>query len=148
MKITIAEASKLTQKSVATLHRHCNNGKLSFSKNERDEKVVDIAELERCYGQLRQPTDENQVDRDGISMSELDNQKLRHENDILQREIDSLKSQLSEAQEREQKLFLLTSSLTKQNEVLILQPAPKPRRSFNDILNYFMPSRHRSDSTS
>ena len=147
MKITIAEASKLTGKSIPTLHRHTNSGKLSFSKNERDEKVVDISELERVYGTLNQPNSDNQENGDRVSVSELDNQKLRHENDTLKQENDNLKSQLSEAQEREQRLFELTDRLTKQNEVLMLQPAPRSRRTFTDILNYFIPSRQDSDTT-
>lgn len=139
MKITISKASELTGKSVATLHRHCNNGSLSYSKNEKGEKVVCISELERCYGQLNKPTDETQENGDRVSLSEYENQKLQHQNDILKNENDNLKSQLRDAGEREQRLFELTDRLTKQNETLMLQPPPKPRRTFTDILNFFKP---------
>lgn len=136
MKITISKASELTQKSVATLHRHCNNGSLSFSKNEKGEKVVDIAELERSYGKLKQTTSDNHENIDQVSMREHDNQELRHQNGMLKQENDNLKTQLKDAQEREQKLFELTDRLTKQNETLMLQP-PKRRRLADVLSNLF-----------
>ena len=136
MKVTIAEASRLTGKSVPTLHRHTASGKLSYSKNEKDEKVVDTAELERCYGELDQTQSETRDSIDQDTTFLRDNQELRHQNDILKQENDNLKSQLKEANEREQKLFVLTDRLSKQNETLMLNPPPKAHRSGN-IFTYF-----------
>ena len=130
MKITIAEAAKLTGKSVPTLHRHSNNGKLSYSKNEKGEKVVDIAELERVYGTLKQAEGDNQENADLLAKRELEYQNLQQENDTLKKETDNLKSQLIDAAEREQRLFDLTDRLQKQNEMLMLQPPPKTLFSF------------------
>ena len=138
MKVTIAEASRLTGKSIPTLHRHTNTGKLSCSKNERDEKVVDTAELERVYGQLNQSDSETRETPDQDTTFLIDNQNLQHENDILKKENDNLKSQLIDAKEREKRLFDLSERLQKQNEVLML---PKPRRTLSDIINYFIPQR-------
>ena len=126
MKITIAEAAKRTGKSVPTLHRHTNCGKLSFSKNEKGEKVVDIAELERCYGTLKTLESDNQENTDLLAKRELEYQNLRQENDTLQKETDNLKSQLIDASEREQRLFDLTDRLQKQNEMLMIAPPAKP----------------------
>ena len=126
MKITIAEAAKLTGKSVPTLHRHTNNGKFSYSKNEKGEKVVDIAELERYYGTLKTLESDNQENTDLLAKRELDNQNLQQENDNLKKETDNLKSQLIDASEREQRLFDLTDRLQKQNEMLMLAPPAKP----------------------
>ena len=72
MKITIAEASKLTGKSIPTLHRHTNNGKLSYSKNENDEKVVDIVEFERAYGKLNHNENGTGENADQVLMIELE----------------------------------------------------------------------------
>ena len=130
MKITIAEAAKLTGKSVPTLHRHTNNGKLSFSKNEKGEKVVDIAELERCYGTLKTLESDNQENADLLAKSELEYQNLQQENDTLQKENDNLTSQLRDAGEREKRLFDLTDRLQKQNEMLMIAPPAKPLFSF------------------
>ena len=136
MKVSIAEASRLTGKSIPTLHRHTNCGKLSFSRNEKDEKVVDISELERIYGALNQPTGETHETADQDTTFLIENQKLQLENDSLKKENENLQSQLRDAVEREQKLFALAEGLTKQNETLML---PKPRRTFtfSDILNFF-----------
>ena len=130
MKVSISEASKLTGKSIPTLHRHTNSGKLSYSKNEKGEKVVDISELERCYGTLKQAKSDNQENDDLLAKRELEYQNLRQENDTLQKETDNLKSQLIDASEREQRLFDLTDRLQKQNEMLMLQPPPKTLFSF------------------
>ena len=136
MKVSISEASKLTGKSIPTLHRHTNSGKLSYSKNERDEKVVQIVDLERIYGKLKQLTDETRETAEQDTTFLIDNQELRQENDTLKRENDNLKSQLRDAGEREKRLFDLSERLPKQNEVLML---PKPRRTFTDIINFFKP---------
>ena len=134
MKITIAEAAKLTGKSVPTLHRHSNNGKLSYSKNEKGEKVVDIAELERCYGTLKTLESDNQENTDLLAKRELEYQNLRQENDTLQKETDNLKSQLIDAGEREKRLFDLTDRLQKQNEMLMIAP---PRRHLFSFMRLF-----------
>lgn len=130
MKITIAEAAKLTGKSVPTLHRHTNNGKFSYSKNEKGEKVVDIAELERVYGTLKQAEGDNQENADLLAISELDYQNLQQQNDTLKKENDNLTSQLRDAGEREKKLFDLADRLSKQNENLMIAPPPKHLFSF------------------
>lgn len=53
--ITIAEAAELLngKASLATLHRHTKSGVLSCSSNAQGNKVVDVAELERVYGPLK-----------------------------------------------------------------------------------------------
>ena len=134
MKITITEAAKRTGKSVPTLHRHTNNGKLSFSKNEKGEKVVDIAELERYYGTLKTLESDNQENADQVSLRERDYLILQQENDTLQKETDNLKSQLIDAAEREQRLFDLTDRLQKQNEMLMIAP---PRRHLFSFMRLF-----------
>ena len=134
MKITIAEAAKLTGKSVPTLHRHTNCGKLSFSKNEKGEKVVDIAELERCYGTLKTLESDNQENADLLAKSELEYQNLQQENDTLQKKNDNLTSQLRDAGEREKRLFDLTDRLQKHNEMLMIAP---PRRHLFSFMRLF-----------
>lgn len=48
-RITVREAAKLTGKSRETINNATKNGTLSYTKNERGTKVIDIAELERVY---------------------------------------------------------------------------------------------------
>jgi hypothetical protein len=48
-------ASKLTGKDRSTILRAVENGRLSATKNERGQWLIDPAELERVYGSLRVP---------------------------------------------------------------------------------------------
>ena len=54
-KISISDAARLTGKSRVTIHRHIEKGILSKEKNGTGNSVLDLAELERVYGSLKQP---------------------------------------------------------------------------------------------
>ena len=52
MKVTMKEAEKLVPVSRTTLYTDKKNGVFTYSKNERNRTVIDIAELQRVYGEL------------------------------------------------------------------------------------------------
>ena len=54
-KISIAAALELVDVSKTTLYRDLKENKLSATTNARGKKVIDTAELERFYGQLKSP---------------------------------------------------------------------------------------------
>ena len=89
--VTINEASNLIGKSIKTIYRHIDNGKLSCVIDDNGRKMVDISELVRVYGlDLTLAKNDN-----GVSMSERGNEV---ESDIvfLEKEIELLKMLLSE----------------------------------------------------
>ena len=89
--VTINEASNLVGKSIKTIYRHIDSGKLSCVIDDNGRKMVDISELVRIYGlDLTLAKKDN-----GVSMSERGNEV---ENDIalLEKEIELLKMLLSE----------------------------------------------------
>lgn len=135
MKVTIAEAANLTGKGISTLHRHTKQGKLSFSKNGDGEKIVDVAELERAYGQLKDPRGETQESNNQDPQSEHDNLILRQERDNLKTQVAELKEQVREEKAEKTKLLELADRLQRQNETLMLSP-PKAPRSGN-VFAYF-----------
>ncbi|OYQ73231.1 hypothetical protein B9T21_09655 [Wohlfahrtiimonas chitiniclastica] len=47
--VSISEASRLTGKTRATIHRHINTGKLSKAKDDTGIVGIDISELIRVY---------------------------------------------------------------------------------------------------
>lgn len=47
--VSISEASRLTGKTRATIHRHINTGKLSKTKDDTGAIGIDISELVRVY---------------------------------------------------------------------------------------------------
>ena len=55
-KISIAEALKLVTVSKTTLYRDLKENKLSSTTDAKGKKVIDTAELERFYGQLKSPS--------------------------------------------------------------------------------------------
>ena len=55
-KISITEALKLVDVSKTTLYRDLKENKLSSTTDAKGKKVIDIAELERFYGQLKSPS--------------------------------------------------------------------------------------------
>ena len=89
--ITINEAANLVGKSIKTIYRHIESGKLSCVIDDNGRKVVDIAELVRVYG-----LDLSLIENDNkVSMSDNGNGV---ENNIihLEKEIELLKMLLVE----------------------------------------------------
>jgi hypothetical protein len=86
--VTINDAAPLTGKSVKTIYRHIENGKLSCVIDENGRKVIDISELIRAYGKLIEQPESDKL----FSMS-LD-EKINIQ--LLEQEITHLKAILSE----------------------------------------------------
>lgn len=61
-KVSISEASRLTGKSRTTLHRLIKAGELSTSHGSRNARMVDVSELLRVFGALKNfPSEQNAV---------------------------------------------------------------------------------------
>lgn len=91
-KVSVSEAAKLTGKSVKTIYRHIDTGKLSSSQNDNGSKSIDTSELQRVYGHLKFKS-ENVFDS---RMSEVENQSDNQMRQLLQQENDMLKKLLDE----------------------------------------------------
>ena len=153
-KLSITAAVKVIPVSESTLRRDLKSGKVSFETDAKNRKQIDVSELTRVYGQLKQSngaqppasgTDEHaepvndthqnpsmngNETHQNTSMTENDNPKIVA---LLENQIADLKAQLTQASDREtalitekSKLLDLTDRLQKQNEVLML-PAPQKK---------------------
>ena len=153
-KLSITEAVKVIPVSESTLRRDLKSGKISFDTDGKNRKQIDVSELARVYGQLKQsngtqppasgtgehaePVNDNRQTpsmngnetHQNPSLTENDNPKIVA---LLENQVADIKAQLEKADEREtalitekSKLLDLTDRLQKQNEVLML-PAPKPK---------------------
>ena len=99
-KLNITQALKIADVSKPTLYRHLNQGKISYETDEKGRKVIDTAELERVYGQLKSPETDDTVSRNGsIKRSETDDTIP-----ILKQHIALLETQLQEGKQREERL--------------------------------------------
>lgn len=161
-KLTITEAVKVIPVSESTLRRDLKSGKISFETDAKNRKQIDVSELTRVYGQLKQldgtqpPASETDAHAEPVNdthqnpsmngnetqqnppMTENDNPKIVA---LLENQIADLKAQLTQASDREtalitekSKLLDLTDRLQKQNEVLMLPPTPEKKRSWLDRL--------------
>ena len=52
-KLSITEAVKILPISESTLRRDLKSGKVSYEKDQKGRKQIDVSELERVYEQLR-----------------------------------------------------------------------------------------------
>lgn len=104
--ISITEAARLTGKSLPTIYRHINTGKLS----QLHDKTIDTAELIRVYGQLRINDSQQELSND--SQNELLRVKLELLEIQLQREketVEDLRERLTQSEaERRQLTQMLT----------------------------------------
>ena len=91
-KVSVAEAARLTGKSVKTIYRHIDIGKLSSSQNDNGSKSIDISELQRVYGNIK-IKNENIINS---QMSDLENQNDNQMRQLLQQENEMLKKLLDE----------------------------------------------------
>jgi len=97
-KVSVAEAAKLTGKSVKTIYRHIDIGKLSSSHNDNGSKSIDISELQRVYGALK-IQDENvifsQMTEAEITNDTQMRQLLEQENEMLKKLLDEKENHIA-----------------------------------------------------
>ena len=138
-KLTITAAVKVIPVSESTLRRDLKSGKVSFDTDGKGRKQIDVSELTRVYGQLKQSNGtqppETETGRDGVTPSDPaepvnDNRQTPPmngnetyqppsltENDnpkvvaLLENQLADLKAQLAQASDRETALITEKSKL-------------------------------------
>ena len=142
-KISIAEALKLVDVSKTTLYRDLKENKLSSTTDAKGKKVIDTAELERFYGQLRSPS-VNGAGSNRNSQSDPTEQNGKRETDnseaqngnmdrnpaviaVLEDQVAVLKAQLEcERQEKGKLLDML--AMEQEKTKLLMLPQAEPER--------------------
>jgi hypothetical protein len=109
--VSITEAVSLTGKSRATIYRSINKGKLSATQTGSGEKVVDISELIRVFGELQGHSSENESHEMSLmkhrgtqevnNQSQVQSEQIR----ILNDQIIFLQNEFVEMRKREQQLI-------------------------------------------
>lgn len=152
-KISLGEALKIVPVGKTKLYADAKEGVISTEKDHRGKLTVDVSELERVYGKLKNPETENErTELDINEQSKNGTKPSSQQSEIVQNlenQVSELENQLQQSEERERelktriaeerteksKLLDLANSLQKQNELLMLpNPNMKPKGSF---LNYF-----------
>ena len=126
-QFTIAGAARVASVGRATIQRALKSGRLSATTNEQGERVIDLAELLRVFGPLRQ----GEQPASNIA-SQLDTGGEQGSSAVL---VEVLREQLRKAEEREQQvqqektrlLSLLEAEQVARRELETkLLPAPRP----------------------
>ena len=149
-KLTITEAVKILPVSESTLRRDLKSGKVSYEKDQKGRKQIDVSELQRVYEQLRTqngthtPTDESAEHSEPVNDTHQNlsmNGNDTHQNpsmngndspkviELLEGQVQDLKERLAKADTEKAQLLDLADRLQKQNELLML-PSPKKKNGF------------------
>ena len=157
-KITLSEALELVDVSRSKLYQDAAEGIITTEKNRQGKKVVDVAELERVYGKLQNPQEDNiDSEMDEHGHPESSNGHPPSSNgaspppsesvQILELQVSMLETQLAQVTERERLLAdekkgltdrvdKLVDMLSKEQEKtrqLMLPPPPQMKGSFWNI---------------
>ena len=155
-KISIAEALKLVDVSKTTLYRDLKENRLSSTTDAKGKKVIDTAELERFYGQLKSPS-VNGAGNNGNSQSDPTEHNGTHGNPesdtsehngtvdsppdviaVLEDQVAVLKSQLEcEREEKVKLLDMLAMEQEKTKMLMLPQAAPEQVKNKASWLGYF-----------
>ena len=141
-KITIIEAVKRIPVSESTLRRDIASGKVSSEKDARGRRVIDVAELQRAYGELKNTGEDAQS-------TEQDNDKAMTGHDraeilaMKDNQIADLRNQLEKA---EAQLQLATTEKTKLLDLLSAEKEEK-RELKAEMLALMSPPEEREQKT-
>lgn len=85
----------------ATLYRHAKEGKLSTSTNGQGKMTVDVVELERLYGKLKVPPEEQHETGETTEIRQSDTDAdSQNVIDILKEHLADTKAELQDAKAR------------------------------------------------
>lgn len=140
-KVSVRQAAKLTGLTRETINKDTNSGKLACSRNSRNHKRIDIAELERVYDLVktmdeieqeskavkqRPPPSESDTStevatlREKLASSEQTVEMLKDERSRerrqLESEIENLRESLDKAQDQHSKALLLITDQSDQSK--------------------------------
>ncbi len=122
-KLRVSKAVEMFEVSQSGIYRDMDNGTISFEKDERGKKVIDIAELQRVY-QLRE--DGNSPNHEVGTNGNTENGAVIA---VLEEQVELLKEQLEDAKSREkemvtecQQLLEMLQTEQKKTEMLMLPP--------------------------
>lgn len=117
-KVTIREAAKLVKPDESTIYRHVRTGKIASETNPQGKKVIDTAELQRFYGEIKTATPEitngnhqqipHPANDEIVALLESKIELLTEQNQDLKKDKDRLMEMLSVEQEKTKMLMLPT----------------------------------------
>lgn len=144
-KVGAQRAAELTGKSKSTIQRSMNNGKLSYELDANGRRVIDVSELERCYGlsqgggaassqqAIHNVSVEHELEK-AQNMLETERLKMRirmleEQLETANTHIDDLKDQRDQWQKQASQVLITSQFSQKQAEELAEQLKERERRA-------------------
>ena len=142
-KVGAQRAAELTGKSKSTIQRAMNSGKLSYELDQNGRRVIDVSELERCFGLQQggnaggQNGGANSVQQElekAQSLLEAERLKMRirmleEQLETANSQIDDLKAQRDQWQKQASQVLITSQYSQKQAEDLASQLKERERRA-------------------
>ena len=135
-KITVAQAVSLGYTSQATIYRDMSTGAISYERNGKNRRLIDVSELSRVYGEPQTPPPESDTQRENDNSqtpptTHIDKDKIIT---ILETQNATLTTQITAERTEKNKLLDMLQAEQEKNRLLML---PKPKRTLSDFLNFF-----------
>ena len=143
-KVGAQRAAELTGKSKSTIQRAMNSGKLSYELDNNGRRVIDVSELERCFG-LKQAGSSEGAQSAGVAsvqqeldkaqhLLETERQKMRirmleEQLESANSQIDDLKAQRDQWQKQASQVLITSQYSQKQAEDLAEQLKQREARA-------------------
>ncbi len=131
-KFNLSQAARLYGKSRMTLHRHCDAGRLSSVLSDDGQRLIDLSELIRAYGEPPSYKTPN-------TPQKLPRRYTQHERDtLLLNELQALRDQVTALQQEVSELRRLPApELPPSEPQSTPQDASTPIKGFDDLLQRF-----------
>ena len=130
-KITVAKAVSLGYTSQATIYRDMRTGAISYERNGKNRRLIDISELTRVYSEPKTPKSESDTTKGNDNSqttptTHIDKDKIIT---ILEAQVTELKEYITAERAEKAKLLEMLSTEQEKTKLLMLQP-PQKRRIF------------------
>jgi|SRR5690554_3458390 len=142
-ELNLSQAARLYGKSRMTLHRHCRSGRVTSRVSDDGQRLIDLSELIRAYGEPPNrvtPDTPPEPSQRYTPSDTLPNER----DDLLLRELQALREQVSQLQEEVRELRRLPAPGQLQEDLEkapSADPAPRPQGTqitgFGDLLRRF-----------
>lgn len=106
-ELNLSQAARLYGKSRMTIHRHCRSGRVTSRLSDDGQRLIDLSELIRAYGEPANgvtPVTPPDVSQRYTPEDTLPRPSERARDDLLLRELQALREQVTQLQEEVREL--------------------------------------------
>ena len=129
-KLTIKEAVEVIPVSESSLRRDIKSGKVSSEKDLQGRRRIDVSELTRVYGELKQDSGTPEQSNESVRESQMNTDDTPKIVALLEGQVQDLKAQLDTATEEKAELLKLLSAEKEEKRALMPPADEKPKQNW------------------